>query len=88
MVVQYVQRRAGQVLEEMLTGGQHHCIHEKGEALPRYFQCVCGVHVIEKHGQRYDLAGNPHKHDAPKAPAPARPANGIKVGLLSEGIDL
>jgi hypothetical protein len=87
MAIQYVQRRGGNVPEEMLTGGRHHCKHIKGEPLPRYLQCVCGIHVIERGGLRYDLAGQPHKHDAPK-PVVARPAPVSKAGILSEGMDL
>lgn len=83
MMIQYVQRRGGNVPEEMLTGGRHHCEHIKGEPLPHYLQCICGTHVIEKHGQRYNLAGQLHRHDAPKPlivfPHPMPQDNGDKL---------
>jgi hypothetical protein len=90
-MVQYVDRRGQNVLEDVAEGGRHHCPHVPGEALPHYLHCHCGVHCIDRHGQRYDLAGNPHKHDIPKPivpPVPLRPAPTVKVGSLTEGIDV
>jgi hypothetical protein len=85
MAVQYVQRRAGNVCEEMLTGGRHHCAHEKNEPLPRYIECVCGVACIDKHGQRYDLTGKLHKHDLTiSIPAP----QSVRYLALQAGVRL
>ncbi len=72
-MVQYVDRRGQNVLEDVAEGGRHHCPHIPGEALPRYVECTCGIACIDRHGQRCDLAGNPHTHEKPKPVAP-RPA--------------
>ncbi len=90
IMVQWVNRHGRNVLEDMATGGQHHEIHQKGESLPRYVECTCGVACIDRHGQRYDLAGNPHKHEAAKPVTPPRPAPVAKTSKSdrAEGFDV
>jgi hypothetical protein len=86
-MIQYVNRRGMNTCEDVAEGGRHHCPHVKGEPLPRYLECTCGVHCIDRHGVRYDLAGDQHKHDAPKPVVP-RSVPVSKVGTLAEGFDL
>ncbi len=83
-MVQYVNRHGQNVLEDVAEGGRHHCQHEKGEPLPRYVHCACGVHCIDRHGQRYDLAGQLHRHDAPKVIVTLRPVPAGKAGKLED----
>jgi nitrogen fixation protein len=92
MMIQHVLRRGADRVEDMRTGGLHHCVKDELPEVPVAMECSCGAHILLKNGRRYDLSGQPHNHTAPAAQAPrpvaprAQPAPA--KGIMSEGITL